>query len=86
MFALMFRHDLVGGGQVGLREASTPLFGVLVKLMDRAAVPDPAVAAAALWAGVHGIAELWQWGTLQVATGADDPGPLVAATVRAYLP
>jgi AcrR family transcriptional regulator len=86
MFALMFRHDLLTGGQTGLREASTPLFGVLVELLNRAAVPDPPVTAAALWAGVHGIAELWQWGSMQVVTGSDDPGPLLAATVRAHLP
>jgi AcrR family transcriptional regulator len=85
MFALMFRHDLLTGNQIGLREASTPLFGVLVRLLDRAAVPDPPVTAAALWAGVHGVAQLWQWGSMQVATGADDPGPLLAATVEAHL-
>ncbi|MFI6072691.1 TetR/AcrR family transcriptional regulator [Actinoplanes sp. NPDC051343] len=86
MFALMFRHDLLTGGQMGLRDASTPLFGVLVEQLDRAAVPDPPVTAAALWAGVHGIAQLWQWGSMQVVTGSDDPGPLLAATVRAHLP
>lgn len=86
MFALMFRHDLLTGGRMGLRDASTPLFGVLVKQLDRAAVPDPPLVAAALWAGVHGIAQLWQWGSLQVVTGSADPGPLLAATVEAYLP
>jgi AcrR family transcriptional regulator len=86
MYALMFRHDLLRGNQIGLREASTPLFGVLVGLLDRAAVPDPPVTAAALWAGLHGIAQLWQWGSLQVVTGADDPGALLAATVEAHLP
>src|SRR4051812_1986935 len=70
MFALMFRHDLLRGNQIGLRAASTPLFGVLVKLLDQAAVPTPPVTAAALWAGVHGVAQLWQWGSLQVAIGA----------------
>jgi AcrR family transcriptional regulator len=86
MFALMFRHDLLTGNGIGLREASTPLIGVLVKLLDRAAVPDPPVTAAALWAGVHGVAQLWQWGSMQVVTGSDDPGPVLAATVEAHLP
>jgi AcrR family transcriptional regulator len=86
MFALMFRHDLLTGGRMGLRDASTPLFAVLVEQLDRAAVPDPPRTAAALWAGVHGIAQLWQWGSLQVVTGSDDPGPLLAATVKAHLP
>jgi AcrR family transcriptional regulator len=85
MFALMFRHDLLRGNQIGLRESSTPLFGVLVKLLDRAAVPDPPVTAAALWAGLHGVAQLWQWGSLQVVTGAADPDAILAATVEAHL-
>ena len=86
MFALMFRHDLLTGGAIGLRDASTSLFGVLVTQLDRAGVPDPPVTAAALWAGMHGVAQLWQWGSLQVVTGSDDPGPLLAATVKAHLP
>lgn len=86
MFALMFRHDLLSGNQIGLRAESTPLFGVLVELLDRAAVPDPPVTAAALWAGVHGVAQLWQWGTMQVVTGAAGPDRFLAATVRAHLP
>lgn len=85
MFALMFRHDLLRGNQVGLRETSTPLFGTLVALLERAALPDPPTAAAALWAALHGIAQLWQWGSLQVVTGATDPGPLLAAVVDAHL-
>ena len=85
MFALMFRHDLLRGNQIGLRETSTPLFGLLVDLLERAAVPDPATTAAALWAALHGIAQLWQWGSLQVVTGATDPDPLVIATVDAHL-
>jgi AcrR family transcriptional regulator len=86
MFALMFRHDLLTGSGIGLRDAGKPLFGVLVKQLDRAAVPDPPLTAAALWAGLHGIAQLWQWGSMQVVTGSDDPGPLLAATVKAHLP
>ncbi|MET0418419.1 MAG: TetR/AcrR family transcriptional regulator [Actinoplanes sp.] len=85
MFALMFRHDLLRGNQIGLRETSTALFGVLVDLLKRAALPDPPATAAALWAALHGIAQLWQWGSLQVATGATDPDPLLIATVDAHL-
>jgi AcrR family transcriptional regulator len=85
MFALMFRHDLLRGNEIGLREASTPLFGVLVELLKRAAVPDPPTTAAALWAALHGIAQLWQWGSLQVVTAATDPDVLLIATVDAHL-
>jgi AcrR family transcriptional regulator len=85
MYALMFRHDLLTGNGIGLRQASTPLFAVLVELLDRAGRPDPAGTAAALWAALHGIAQLWQWGSLQVATGLTDPTPLLTATVDAHL-
>jgi AcrR family transcriptional regulator len=85
MFALMFRHDLLTGNRIGLRQTSTPLFGVLVELLKRAETKEPAVTAAALWAALHGVAQLWQWGTLQVVTGEDDPEAILAATVDAHL-
>ena len=85
MYALMFRHDLLTGNGIGLREASTQLFGVLVGMLKRAGRPDPAGTAAALWAALHGIAQLWQWGSLQVASGATDPDPILAAAVDAHL-
>jgi len=79
MFALMFRHDLLRGNNIGLRDESTPLFGVLERLLQ------PTAAAAALWASLHGIAQLWTWGTLQVVTGLDSPEPLLIAAVDAHL-
>jgi hypothetical protein len=65
MFELMFRHDLLQGNRIGLREAGRPLFGVLVDLVTRArpnvaGAPGPTVIAGALWANLHGIAQLWQ--------------------------
>jgi AcrR family transcriptional regulator len=85
MFALMFRHDLLRGNGIGLRAASTPLFGVLVELLERAGRPRPDVTAGALWAALHGIAQLWHWGSLQVVTGHESPEALLAATVDAHL-
>jgi AcrR family transcriptional regulator len=85
MFALMFRHDLLRGNNIGLREESTPLFGVLVELLNRARLAQPTEKAAALWAALHGIAQLWHWGTLQVVTGLDTPEPLLVAAVGAHL-
>ncbi|WP_245665995.1 TetR/AcrR family transcriptional regulator [Actinoplanes subtropicus] len=79
MFALMFRHDLLRGNNIGLRDESTPLFGVLERLLQ------PTANAAALWAALHGIAQLWHWGTLQVVTGLDTPEPLLVAAVDAHL-
>jgi AcrR family transcriptional regulator len=85
MFALMFRHDLLRGNNIGLREESTPLFGVLVELLKRAGLAQPTAQAAALWAALHGIAQLWHWGTLQLVTGFDAPEPLLVAAVDAHL-
>ncbi|MFI2261049.1 TetR/AcrR family transcriptional regulator [Streptomyces tubercidicus] len=88
MFELMFRHDLLKSDHLGLRETSLPLFQVLVDLVSRAQplseVPPPVVAGA-LWSNLHGIAQLWRWGSLQLATGADDVEPLLRAALDAHL-
>lgn len=90
MFALMFRHDLLRGNGIGLREASEELFGVLVDLVTRArpdvpGSPAPPVVAGALWANLHGIAALWQWGSLQTMVRDDDVEPLLRAALAAHL-
>ncbi|GAA1822069.1 TetR/AcrR family transcriptional regulator [Luedemannella flava] len=87
MFELMFRHEVLRGNDVGLRETSRPLFRVLVDLVA-AARPDvarPAVVAGALWANLHGIAQLGQWGSLQMVLDSDDLEPLLDAAVTAHL-
>ncbi|MFD0149613.1 TetR/AcrR family transcriptional regulator [Streptomyces sp. NPDC055721] len=101
MYELMFRHDLLESGRLGLRETSLPLFAHLTELVDRATntgrdaatvtVPnagpsvDAALRAGALWANLHGIAQLWHWGSLGLATGGTDPAPLLAAALDAHL-
>ncbi|MGW1373785.1 TetR/AcrR family transcriptional regulator [Streptomyces sp. NPDC002446] len=88
MFELMFRHDLLESNQHGLRETSLPLFHLLVDLVARAEPPSgaaPPVIAGALWANLHGIAQLWGWGSLQLATGSDDVEPLLRAVLDAHL-
>lgn len=90
MFELMFRHDLLRGNGIGLREASGALFGVLVDLVGaaRAEAADArpaAVTAGALWANLHGIAELWQWGSLQTTVRTEDVEPLLRAALDAHL-
>ncbi|MFF1380159.1 TetR/AcrR family transcriptional regulator [Streptomyces sp. NPDC058308] len=89
MFELMFRHDLLESNQLGLRETSLPLFDVLVGLVAEArpaaAGSGARVAAAALWANLHGIAQLWGWGSLRLASGADDVEPLIDAALQAHL-
>ncbi|MEU0076060.1 TetR/AcrR family transcriptional regulator [Streptomyces sp. NPDC006332] len=86
MYELMFHHDLLESGHLGLRDTSLPLFGVLVELVGRARPDaDARPAAAALWANLHGVAQLWSWGSLQLATGADDFAPLLRTVLDAHL-
>lgn len=87
MYELMFRHDLLESGSLGLRETSLPLFARLTELVARVrpSAADPTVLAGALWANLHGIAQLWHWGSLRLATGGDDPAPLLAAALDAHL-
>ncbi|MFE0761937.1 TetR/AcrR family transcriptional regulator [Streptomyces smyrnaeus] len=100
MYELMFRHDLLESGELGLREVSLPLFDVLADLVARArrddgiggssnpvggpGVADPRTVAGALWASLHGIAQLGAWRSLQLATGAEEDDVLRAA-LEAYL-
>ncbi|MFI9581730.1 TetR/AcrR family transcriptional regulator [Streptomyces sp. NPDC052236] len=89
MFELMFRHDLLKSGHLGLRETSLPLFGLFVdcvaQVPTRPAGVAPQVVASGLWANLHGIAQLWGWGSLQLATGTDDVEPLLRTILDAHL-
>ncbi|MFF7653845.1 TetR/AcrR family transcriptional regulator [Streptomyces sp. NPDC007983] len=86
MFELMFRHDLLESNRLGLRETSLPLFELLVGLVRRVRPEAEAgVVAGALWANLHGIAQLRQWGSLQLATGTEDVEPLLRAAMDAHL-
>ncbi|GAA2588115.1 TetR/AcrR family transcriptional regulator [Winogradskya consettensis] len=83
MFELMFRHELLSGNKEGLRGVSTPLFGVLMQRLG-AQQSDAAVRAGAFWANLHGIAQLWLWDSLQMATGNDDLEALLRRAVQAH--
>lgn len=86
MYELMFRHDLLESGHLGLRDASLPLFGALADLVGRIRPDaDAKAVAGALWANLHGIAQLWSWGSLQLATGSRDVEPLLRSTLDAHL-
>jgi AcrR family transcriptional regulator len=88
MYELMFRHDLLESGRLGLREVSLPLFRMVTALVSDAGTPGdaaPEVVAGALWASLHGIAQLWGWGSLQLATGLADVEPLLRAALDAHL-
>ncbi|MFE0581900.1 MULTISPECIES: TetR/AcrR family transcriptional regulator [unclassified Streptomyces] len=94
MFELMFRHDLLDStgrdpsDEPRLRESTLPLFTLLVTLVARCGAAEPSLTAAALWANLHGVAQLWRWGSLPLALG-EDPAVgadrLVDAAVDAHL-
>ncbi|WRZ89484.1 TetR/AcrR family transcriptional regulator [Streptomyces sp. NBC_01007] len=86
MYELMFRHDLLESNRLGLRDTSLPMFGVLVDLVGRVRPEaDARILAGALWANLHGIAQLWCWGSLKLTTEAEDYEPLLHATLDAHL-
>ncbi|GIH10590.1 TetR family transcriptional regulator [Rhizocola hellebori] len=86
MFELMFRHDLLQGNQIGLREVSRQLFAVLVDLVGKARPGVSAtVVAGAIWANLHGVALLRQWGSLEIAMQTTEIDPLLHASIDAYL-
>ncbi|MFI1651388.1 TetR/AcrR family transcriptional regulator [Streptomyces avidinii] len=95
MFELMFRHDLLdSAGQAAsegprLRESTLSMFDLLVALVCRCGAAEPSVAAAALWANLHGVAQLWRWGSLPLVLGGPPPADgverLVDAAVDAHL-
>lgn len=103
MFELMFRHELLDSDRHGadgprLREVTIPLFEHLVALVAACREgtnppEDPAVTAAAFWAALHGIAQLWTWGSLRVVLDSAQGGVpdgdrldrLVAETLDAFL-
>jgi AcrR family transcriptional regulator len=86
MHELMFRHDLLESNTLGLREASMPIFGMLVDLVGRARPGvDARLVAGALLANLYGIAQLWAWGSLQLITGVEDFTPLLHTALDAHL-
>ncbi|WP_027342153.1 TetR/AcrR family transcriptional regulator [Hamadaea tsunoensis] len=87
MFELMFRHDLLRGNQIGLRQDSLTLFDTLVRLVEQALAPGrpPRVTATVLWANLQGIAQLHLWGSLQLAAGVEDIDGLLASAVDGHL-
>ncbi|MBW8739517.1 MAG: TetR/AcrR family transcriptional regulator [Streptomyces turgidiscabies] len=86
MHELMFRHDLLESNTLGLRDASLPVFALLVDLVGRARPDaDARLLAGSLLANLYGIAQLWSWGSLQLATGADDFTPLLRTALDAHL-
>ncbi|MFJ5232561.1 TetR/AcrR family transcriptional regulator [Kitasatospora sp. NPDC088391] len=92
MYELMFRHDLLNGdGQEAdgprLREETGPLFAEMARLVgectgDAGRAP---VVAAALWANLHGLAQLQGWGSTRLMLGEGREGELLDAVLAAHL-
>jgi AcrR family transcriptional regulator len=74
VFALMWRSDLVDFTRPGLAEAGAAAFASLTRLVESCQrqgwqeKADTAVVAGALWATVHGLAQLWLFGVLARTT------------------
>jgi AcrR family transcriptional regulator len=85
-YELMFRHDVLESGYLGLRDTSLPLFRLLTDLVAQVRPsPSPVIVAGAFWANLHGLAELWNWGSLTLATGATDVDPLLESVLTTHL-
>ncbi|WP_020670272.1 TetR/AcrR family transcriptional regulator [Amycolatopsis nigrescens] len=90
-FELMFRHDLIDPADPELVRHSSAVFDLFAGMV--AAVPsagwragtDPRLAAASLWAALHGLARLWLWGGLAEASFAPDVTAVLAVTLESYL-
>ncbi|MFG3223778.1 TetR/AcrR family transcriptional regulator [Kitasatospora sp. NPDC048194] len=87
MFELMFRHDLLEGSGADLRRTTLPLFRTFADLITEIhpQCDDPTAATAALWANLHGLAQLRAWGSLRLVTGTEDITPLLRAALDAHL-
>ncbi|MET8766546.1 TetR/AcrR family transcriptional regulator [Streptomyces sp. NPDC004658] len=86
MYELMFRHDLLESGHLGLRDTSLPLFTLLTRLIgDADPDADARRTAGALWANLHGMAQLWRWRSLQLALEEEDFRPLLDTVLAAHL-
>ncbi|BAJ30579.1 MULTISPECIES: TetR/AcrR family transcriptional regulator [Kitasatospora] len=92
MFELMFRHDLLSGDGAEpagppLREATGPLFEGLARLVaectgDGARAP---LVTAALWANLHGLAQLRAWESTALVLGEGREEELLEAVLAAHL-
>ncbi|WP_419999235.1 TetR/AcrR family transcriptional regulator [Streptomyces boninensis] len=76
MFALMFRRDLLDDEDAELGKVSLGGFERLMTLVQdhqaagwRAAA-DTRLLTGAMWSAMHGLAQLWSWGALPLATKA----------------
>jgi AcrR family transcriptional regulator len=90
MFTLMFRHDLLDPHDRELSKVSLTCFEDLITLVHAAQkagwrpADDARLLTGALWSGLHGLAQLWMWGSLPLATGAADVDHALEALLCAF--
>jgi len=82
VFTLMFRHDLLEGSGLRLRERWRPLREELARRVTEAGGDDPV----SLWVAIHGVAALEAHRGLDVLDPRPDPRLLVEGLVRRHLP
>jgi AcrR family transcriptional regulator len=91
MFQLMFRHDLLDSSDRELSRVSMSVFDDRLVALVRDAQKegwrpdvDTRLLAGAVWSGLHGLAQLWMWGSLPLATGAAEVDDALEALLRAF--
>ncbi|MEU6339342.1 TetR/AcrR family transcriptional regulator [Streptomyces sp. NPDC046977] len=91
MFALMFRHDLLDPQDKELSRVSLSAFDDRLLVLVRAAQADgwhpeadSRALTGALWSGLHGLVQLWLWGSLALATGAPSADAALDALFTSY--
>jgi AcrR family transcriptional regulator len=90
MFQLMFRHDLLDPTDRELSRVSLSTFddGMAARVREAQKegwrqADDTRLLTGALWSGLQGLAQLWMWGSLPLATGAADVDEALEALLRA---
>lgn len=87
MFTLMFRHDLLEGRGGNLRETTARWFTRVAELVEQITGDRDPHRAAALWAGVHGVAVIHaRRANEPVTTGALDSDSTIDVLVVSLLP
>lgn len=90
MFTLMFRHDLLDLQDRQLGRTGLATFEDLAARIRAAQqegwhpTADPKALTGALWSGLHGLSQLWMWGSLGPATGAADVDRALTALLGAF--
>ena len=85
VFTLMFRHDLLQGSGIALRERWRPLREFLVRLVADADVDTTPEDAISLWVAIHGVAALSAYQSLDVLDPRPDERALVEGLVRRHV-